>query len=775
MEVPDGWASDESEVSEVSEVSDGGRGSGFFLDHPGDHPGALTETAFALAAGRASLAGATEVEIAFDAFERVHPDALRACAGSLTHLGLMHNGLRAFPALRHVSSTLRKLELTHQSLGSMMGLADAGAMPALRELLLNDNAIARIEGLDACPNLERLWLFSNNITRVEGLDALASLRELWLQDNDVAFDDDDGDDGGWAESSTGTVVRKRDAFAGFAPLLRVRELALAGNRRLVDLEMCLAAVACLPTLESLSFRDEHFAQSPVAAQPEYRARAARRLRQLRVLDAAEVTVAERGAAADERVRARCLDDAEAGREREAHETKVAELEKARDRRVAAAAAARARAQAALRAVEKATMLGRATVRAHADEAARRREARRSVLRETLLRIGESHARVSNAILARGEAAARRESARFERARRRAEFKRDAARAYESLSVESEAAFFASKETQKNDALYAAGIPLPLGAVLVEVREGSPEFTAVTSNARAAARRAAGRDAESVRLRTDKKHEEHAGDRRSAVGDARVFSVWRVVVPDASSTADQRDGSSGGSQKRWGYVGLAPAATLRALGANGLDASVKTHRTLAEAYEASKRALASGARANPPEEELASLLDGPAALLACEVWLTREEAALWDASPARGPRMNVGFDVEREKIERVAYVVHAERARLTDSDAESDSDDDEDDTARRGLRLTRRDVPEWFTRDDDDALRALEDAADAATREYLHDAWTALDPLTGAALAAQDDELSSLRDELREVRARIAEERLAQDDIARSLRKVTFVE
>ena len=41
MEVPDGWASDESEVSEVS---DGGRGSGFFLDHPVDHPGALTET-----------------------------------------------------------------------------------------------------------------------------------------------------------------------------------------------------------------------------------------------------------------------------------------------------------------------------------------------------------------------------------------------------------------------------------------------------------------------------------------------------------------------------------------------------------------------------------------------------------------------------------------------------------------------------------------------------------------------------------------------------------
>ena len=792
MEVPDGWASDESEVSEVS---DGGRGSGFFLDHPVDHPGALTETAFARAAGRASLAGATEVEIAFDAFERVHPDALRACAGSLTHLGLMHNGLRAFPALRHVSRTLRKLELTHQRLDSMAGLADAGAMPALRELLLNDNAIARIEGMDACPNLERLWLFSNRIERVEGLDALASLRELWLQDNDVAFDDDDGVASGSGE---------RKASAGFAPLLRVREVALAGNKRLADLETCLAAVACLPTLESLSFRDEHFAPAPVAAQPGYRERAARKLRSLRVLDAAEVTVAERGAAADDRARACCLEDADSEREREAHEAKVAELREARDRRLAAAAAARARAQAALNAVEKATMLGRATVRAHAEEAARRREARRSVLRETLLRIGESHARVSNAILARGEAAARREGARFERERRRVRFERDAARAYEALSLESDAASSRVSPTRRKDAF-------PLGAVLVEVREGSPEHAAVISTARAAARRAGEREGETRRRGKTKKS---AAD--DAVGDARVLSVWRVVAPDASSAeakrattsldvgrdgtaeptgsaadgAEDGDAAAPGFRERWGYVGLAPAATLRALGASGLDASVRAHRTLAEAYEAAKRALASGARAKPlgvggaasaEEEALASELDGPAALLACEVRLTREEAVLWDASPRT--KTKVGFDVERERIARCAFVVHAERARASDSDDESDSDADEDakntprvsaGVARRALRLTRRDVPAWFTRDDAAALRALEDAADTATREYLHDAWTALDPATGAALAAQDDELASLRGELREVRARIAEERLAQDDAARSLRKVTFV-
>jgi hypothetical protein len=100
-------------------------------------------------------------------------------------------------------------------------------------------------------------------------------------------------------------------------------------------------------------------------------------------------------------------------------------------------------------VEKATMLGRATVRAHADEAARRREARRSVLRETLLRIGESHARVSNAILARGEAAARRESARFERARRRAGIQtRRGARVRVALSRERSRVFRVERDTKK---------------------------------------------------------------------------------------------------------------------------------------------------------------------------------------------------------------------------------------------------------------------------------------------------------------------------------------
>ena len=690
-------------------MSDGGRGSGFFLDHPVDHPGALTETAFARAAGRASLAGATEVEIAFDAFERVHPDALRACAGSLTHLGLMHNGLRAFPALRHVSRAPQARAHAPASGFPRRAWPTPAARPALRELLLNDNAIARIEGMDACPNLERLWLFSNRIERVEGLDALASLRELWLQDNDVAFDDDDGDD---VASGSG----ERKASAGFAPLLRVREVALAGNKRLVDLETCLAAVACLPTLESLSFRDEHFAPAPVAEQPGYRERAARR-KSRRPAGAGRGGGDRRRAGRRRgRPRARAL----SRRRRLGTRARSARGEGGRAAGGARPAAGgggggqRARAQAALNAVEKATMLGRATVRAHAEEAARRREARRSVLRETLLRIGESHARVSNAILARGEAAARREGARFERERRRVRLvERARARAGEALSLESDAASSRVSPTRRRR---VSSRRRPRGGA-----RGEPEHAAVTSTARARAEggRAGGRGAP---WRKNKK--KRGGRRRRR--RARPLRVARRRAGRSSDASSKRATTSldvgrekngnaeptrappptgprtatrppPGSASGGRHVGIcAPAATLRALGASGLDASVRAHRTLAEAYEAAKHALASGARAKPlgvggaasEEEEalLASELDGPAALLACEVRLTREEAMLWDASPRT--KTKVGFDVERERIARCAFVVHAERARASDSDDESDSDADEDAKTRSLLRASR---------------------------------------------------------------------------------------
>jgi Leucine-rich repeat (LRR) protein len=54
-------------------------------------------------------------------------------------------------------------------------------LPNLRDLLLHNNEIVRLEGLSGCPRLQRLWLFSNRIAKIENLDGVGDLRELWLQ------------------------------------------------------------------------------------------------------------------------------------------------------------------------------------------------------------------------------------------------------------------------------------------------------------------------------------------------------------------------------------------------------------------------------------------------------------------------------------------------------------------------------------------------------------------------------------------------------------------
>ena len=194
--------------------------------------------------GDDALADAEEVYLAHEAFDALAPDALATCR-SLSSLRLSRNGLRALPSLHASASTIVTLELSHQRLASMRGL---GAMPRLRELVLNDNDILEIESLDRCPRLRRLCLFSNRIRRVSGLDALGELRELWLQDNDV----------------------RQLGPDALVSCVNLRAVALAGNpiRRLRDATDALAAV---PTLAEVSFADARFAPAPCASEPGYEA------------------------------------------------------------------------------------------------------------------------------------------------------------------------------------------------------------------------------------------------------------------------------------------------------------------------------------------------------------------------------------------------------------------------------------------------------------------------------------------------------------------------
>ena len=517
----------------------------------------------------------------------------------------------------------------------------------------------------------------------------------------MAFDDDDGD-----VVASGSGERK--ASTGFAPLLRVREVALAGNKRLVDLETCLAAVACLPTLESLSFRDEHFPPAPVAEQPGYRERAGAETAAPAGAGRGGGDRRRAGAAADDRARARCLGDADSEREREAHEAKVAELREARDRPPPAAAAARARAPRAERGGEGDDARPR-DGRAHAEEAARRREARRSVLRETLLRIGESHARASRTPSWR--AARRRRAGRARASNESAGASSQVARRFRARervpSLESDAASSRVSPTRRKDAF-------PLGAVLVEVREGVLNTPRSAATARAPPR--GGREGGGRAAPWRKNKKKRGGRRRRR--RARPLRVAPSSRADASSDASSKRATTsldvGREKRNRGTDGLrrrrrgrgrrrgrlrVPRAVRRPRARGGGDAlrarRVRAGRVRPRAPHARRgvrgapnarshpgraRPLGVGGAASAEEEALASELDGPAALLACEVRLTREEAVRGTRPLER--RRRPGFDVERERIARCAFVVHAERARASDSDdGAPDADEDAKNTPR----------------------------------------------------------------------------------------------
>lgn len=135
-----------------------------------------------------------ELEIIFAALRQVAPSddrdsgrngsasGLHRCA-RLRRLSLVDCGIERLGSLRPIAQTLERLCVADQRLTS---LRDLGALPQLRWLYAQQNAIVKMDGLDACPRLRSVWLFSNKISRIEGLSELGELRELWLQENRLA-------------------------------------------------------------------------------------------------------------------------------------------------------------------------------------------------------------------------------------------------------------------------------------------------------------------------------------------------------------------------------------------------------------------------------------------------------------------------------------------------------------------------------------------------------------------------------------------------------------
>jgi len=156
---------------------------------------------------------------------------------------------------------LLRFAQNHKKLSSMKGLV----LPRLRELLLHENKISKIEGLDGCPRLQRLWLNCNAIREIEGLHIVGDLRELWLQNNFIV-----------------TVM-------GLDSLYHLREICLGGNQIDCFSDCNLRCLSVLPSIRSVSFEDVYHGPNPVCKQTGYRAFIMRQLKHITCIDGVQIS------------------------------------------------------------------------------------------------------------------------------------------------------------------------------------------------------------------------------------------------------------------------------------------------------------------------------------------------------------------------------------------------------------------------------------------------------------------------------------------------------
>ncbi len=84
------------------------------------------------------------------------------------------------------AATLEELNLSHQGITSLEGLN----LPFLHTLILHDNQIDSMLGIEGLPHLQKLCLSRNRISKMEYLHHVGNLRELYLQGNFIEYIDE---------------------------------------------------------------------------------------------------------------------------------------------------------------------------------------------------------------------------------------------------------------------------------------------------------------------------------------------------------------------------------------------------------------------------------------------------------------------------------------------------------------------------------------------------------------------------------------------------------
>eukprot|EP00960_Hanusia_phi_P044714 756781-Hanusia_phi.AAC.1 len=220
--------------------------------------------------GEEGMRGRRRIEIAFRMIRRLDVAALELCSNA-KEVSLIECGLESMEELWRLAA-VERLCLPSNRI-SEIGLK--GRMANLVELFLQNNQIAKLDGISCAPKLRRLWLTSNMLHDISQVARLHDLRELWLQDNRLVDEDL------WTLKDSNNLTC----------------LDMTGNP--IRSTTALVPLTRLPALVDLSFADPHFLPSPVSSVPGYRQEVLFNCEQLAFFDGVEVEEEERRAIRDE--------------------------------------------------------------------------------------------------------------------------------------------------------------------------------------------------------------------------------------------------------------------------------------------------------------------------------------------------------------------------------------------------------------------------------------------------------------------------------------------
>jgi len=180
------------------------------------------------------------LEVAFTKIQSL--SSLQYCP-NLRELSLIETG--ALQSLAGIESAAHSLEVL-RVIGCQLPAIEPciNSLTHLRDLVLSNNAIEKIENLQGCLRLEKLWLFSNQIAVMENLETNSFLSSLSLQDNRVA-----------KVQGLSTCVHLQDLFLSQNPIATFQDLA---------------ELAHLPVLRTLTLACMDFQPCPVALVSGYR-------------------------------------------------------------------------------------------------------------------------------------------------------------------------------------------------------------------------------------------------------------------------------------------------------------------------------------------------------------------------------------------------------------------------------------------------------------------------------------------------------------------------